>query len=283
MSSKLLTKEERERILKTLEVDMEFRYAVAGLIGLDEILKRLDRHEEQLVKILERLDRHEEELKKIWERLGRHEEELRKIWERLDRHEEQLVKIWERLGRHEEELKKIWERLAKIDEEIAKLRKDFLKMVERMDRIETRLTRVERTLEKLTLDIEDEARSIIRYRLRSELGVDMEVTSLQLPDLELNIYGVVGDVCVIGEASVRAGVNALKELLDKVEFLKRRYSEKLRPKTILIIYASLAMPELVEEARKYGVWVLKASGDYHKPDLTKANPHNYAESPPHTL
>jgi len=259
MSSNILTKEERERILKTLEVDMEFRYAVAGLIGLEEILKRLDRHGEQFVRILERLDRHEEQLVRIWERLGKHEEELRKIWEEIAKLREDMIKGFER-----------------HDREIEMLRKDFLKMVERMDRIETRLTRVERTLEKLTLDIEDEARSIIRYRLRSELGVDMEITSLQLPDLELNIYGVRGDVCVIGEASVRASVNTLKELLNKVEFLRRKYPEKLRPRTILIIYASLAMPELVEEARKYGVWVLKASGDYHKPDLTKANPHNYA-------
>jgi len=38
----LLTKEEKLMILKTLEEDSEFRYAMAGAIGLSEILKRLD-------------------------------------------------------------------------------------------------------------------------------------------------------------------------------------------------------------------------------------------------
>ena len=38
-------------VLRLLREDLEFRYAVAGLIGLDEILRRLDRHEEELVKL----------------------------------------------------------------------------------------------------------------------------------------------------------------------------------------------------------------------------------------
>lgn len=43
----------KEEFLSLLERDKEFRYAVAGLIGLEEILRRLDRHEEELVKLRE--------------------------------------------------------------------------------------------------------------------------------------------------------------------------------------------------------------------------------------
>ncbi|MGY0288408.1 MAG: hypothetical protein ACUX7D_06600 [Candidatus Methanodesulfokora washburnensis] len=52
MSSQL-----KRRFLKLLKEDEEFRYAVAGLLGLEEILKRLDRHEEQLVKLREDMNR----------------------------------------------------------------------------------------------------------------------------------------------------------------------------------------------------------------------------------
>jgi hypothetical protein len=38
-----LSKKEKERILKALEVDDEFRYEVAELIGASDILKRLDK------------------------------------------------------------------------------------------------------------------------------------------------------------------------------------------------------------------------------------------------
>ena len=52
MSSQL-----KQRLLKLLKEDEEFRYAVAGLLGLEEILKRLDKHEEQLVKLREDMNR----------------------------------------------------------------------------------------------------------------------------------------------------------------------------------------------------------------------------------
>jgi hypothetical protein len=43
----------KSRILRLLKEDEEFRYAVAGLLGLEEILKRLDRNEQELVRLRE--------------------------------------------------------------------------------------------------------------------------------------------------------------------------------------------------------------------------------------
>jgi len=252
MSSKLLTKEERERILKTLEVDMEFRYAVAGLIGLDEILKRLDRHEEELKRFREDFNRAIQLFEKRFEEINKRFEEINRRFEEIDGRFEDVNKRFEEINRRFEEIDK-----------------RFDVVEENLDKMNTRLSRVERTLEKLTLDIEEEARSIIRYRLRNELGIDIELASLHLPDVEINIYGCKDDICVVGEASVRAGANILSELLNKVEDLKKRYPDKLKSKTILVIYASLAMPELIGEAKKHGVWVLKATEDYYKPDLAK--------------
>jgi hypothetical protein len=120
-------------------------------------------------------------------------------------------------------------------------------------------------LEKLTIDVEDEARSFLKHRLR-ELGLSVDLTSLILPDLELNIYGVSGDVCVIGEATVRAGVSILEDLMGKFEKLKKMYPDRLRRKIILVIYASLPTVELIEEAKKRGIWLLKATEEFHKPE-----------------
>ena len=89
----------KREILRLLKEDPEFRYAVAGLIGLEEILKRLDRHGEELVRlredmneVLRRLDRHEEILIK-------HGEELVKLREVSNKHGEELVKLREDLNR----------------------------------------------------------------------------------------------------------------------------------------------------------------------------------------
>jgi len=263
----------KSRILRLLKEDEEFRYAVAGLIGLEEILKRLDRHEEELKKLREDMirgfERHDKEIAELRQEMNRLREDMVKGFERHDKElarlREDMVKGFERydreLARLREDMMKGFER---HDIELERLREDFNRAFEAVDR---RLSRVERTLEKLTLDVEDEARSIVRHRLKEELGLDVELNPLILPDLELNIYGTAGEVCIVGEASVRAGISVLKDLIDKLEDLKNKHPDKLKPKTILIIYTSLATPELVEEARKKNIWILKANQDYYKPNL----------------
>ncbi|MEM4574475.1 MAG: hypothetical protein QXF45_08065 [Candidatus Caldarchaeum sp.] len=52
----------KKTIFKLLKEDEEFRYAVAGLLGLEEILKRLDRHEAELASIREETNRLREDM-----------------------------------------------------------------------------------------------------------------------------------------------------------------------------------------------------------------------------
>ena len=47
-----------------------------------------------------------------------------------------------------------------------KLREDFNRMLLRIEGMDGRLGRVERALEKLTIDVEDEAKSVLKARLR---------------------------------------------------------------------------------------------------------------------
>lgn len=70
---------------------------------------------------------------------------------------------------------------------------------------------------------------------------------------------------VVGEAKVRASSIAIDELNEGVEALRRVLPNKLRPRVLRVVYASLAMPDLVERAEREGVWVLRAIGDVVKP------------------
>ena len=89
----------KSRILKLLREDEEFRYAVAGLIGLDEILKRLDRHESHIIEILKRLDRHEERFLRIEQEIGRIWQEIEKLREDMNRLREDMMKGFEAVNR----------------------------------------------------------------------------------------------------------------------------------------------------------------------------------------
>ncbi|MEM2941744.1 MAG: hypothetical protein QW304_09395, partial [Thermoproteota archaeon] len=133
----------KREFLELLDKDIEFRYAVAGYLGLSEILKRLDTLTEEQTRLAEEQVRHGVDIKAVME---------------------EQTKIWE---------------------EIQKLREDFNRGFKQLD---ARLSRVELTLEKITLDIEEEARIVVKYRLR-DLGYDIEVGSLILPDMEINLYG----------------------------------------------------------------------------------------------
>ena len=63
----------KKEFLELLEKDTEFRYTVAGYLGLSEILKRLDRLEEGQNKLWENQNR-------LWEGQNRLWEEIRKLW-----------------------------------------------------------------------------------------------------------------------------------------------------------------------------------------------------------
>ncbi len=63
----------KSELLRLLREDLEFRYAVVGLLELEEILRRLDRYEERMARIEEEIDsgfkRNEEELRRLREDL----------------------------------------------------------------------------------------------------------------------------------------------------------------------------------------------------------------------
>ncbi|MCS7127598.1 MAG: hypothetical protein NZ953_04345, partial [Thaumarchaeota archaeon] len=67
MSWKEMAAELKKEILRLLKEDLEFRYAVAGLLGLEEVLRRLDRIEENIFRLWEEIRALREETRKLWE------------------------------------------------------------------------------------------------------------------------------------------------------------------------------------------------------------------------
>jgi hypothetical protein len=57
----------KKEVLRLLREDEEFRYTVAGLIGLTEVLKRMDRLEAELVKLREEMVELREDMNKLRE------------------------------------------------------------------------------------------------------------------------------------------------------------------------------------------------------------------------
>ena len=163
----------KKEILKLLKEDEEFRYAVAGLIGLDKILDELKKLWEEIKALREGQEKLWEENRRIWEEikaLRENQEKLwksiEKLWEKYDqlaKGQEKLwgkydqlakdqEKLWEKydqLARGQEKLwekydqlakgqEKLWEENRKIWEEIKALREDFSAMNRKLDALGAR-------------------------------------------------------------------------------------------------------------------------------------------------
>jgi len=84
----------KQRFLKLLKEDEEFRYTVAGYLGLEEILRRLDRHEEQLVKLREDMNKLREDMNKLREDMNKLREDMIRGFDLIERRISALGARW---------------------------------------------------------------------------------------------------------------------------------------------------------------------------------------------
>ena len=134
-----LSNVEKERILRALEEDREFRYALMGLLGFKEILERFAKLEERQQRLEERQQRLEERFTRLEERFARIEEKYQEL-------EERFTKLEERQQRLEEKFAKLEERFARLEERYQELEKRFAGIEERQQRLEERQQKLEERL-----------------------------------------------------------------------------------------------------------------------------------------
>ncbi len=123
MTYKSLSGEEKQRILRALEEDREFRYALMGLLGYREVLDRITKLEERFAQLEERFMRLEERQQRLEERQQRLEERQQKLEERFARLEERFLRLEERQQKLEERQQRLEERQQRLEEEIISLRR----------------------------------------------------------------------------------------------------------------------------------------------------------------
>ena len=92
-----LSKEEKARILKALETDLEFRYAVMAALGYKEILDRLDRHEEHIKNIEENIKNILQEIKSLREEQIKISKEIRSLRKEQISLRQEVVEIFRKI------------------------------------------------------------------------------------------------------------------------------------------------------------------------------------------
>ncbi len=218
----------KSRMLRMLKEDEEFRYAVAGLIGLEEILKRLDRHED--------------EVRRVWQ-------EIEKLREDTNKLREDMMKGFEK---HEE-------RFARIEQELVRLREDMMRGFELMDK---RITRLENLISAIGarwgIMAEDAFKEGLRGILEKEFGVKVERWVTR--DEEGLVYGFSSVIEV--DIAIKDGKIMLIEISSSVDkskvaaFLRKAqlYERKtgIKPDRLVMV-TPYAEDAAIKAAREMGV------------------------------
>ena len=242
-----LTVKEKERLLKALEEDREFRYAMMGLLGFKEVLDRITKLEEGHKEILERIVKIEERQQKLEERFAKLEERQQKLEERFAQLEERFAKLEERFAKLEErfiqleEQQQLEERLLRVEEELVRLRR--LWEASRRDigaLAEVLYTRV--AWEYLRDELGERGERILRKRRNAVIeGIEVYM----LVETIRAYYAV--------EVKVQPNHHDVREVASKVAELKSKLGKEVVP----VLAGTWVGNELRQLAEKYGVKIVE--------------------------
>jgi len=231
MSEKL-----KKEFIELLERDREFRYTVAGYLGLSEILKRLDRLEEGQ--------------NKLWENQNRLWEGQAKLWEEVRSLREGQNKLWEEVKSLREGQNRLWEGQAKLWDEVKSLREGQNRLWDEVRRMRRCMVSGFRELKSsLGVAFEDHAASFLELILEEmgypEAKVEKKIFVHDGEIVEVNLF--CEKPLVVGEATVsvkdaREAEAEVEKLLKRAKVVEEKYG---KPEMIIL---SVARP--TEEAVK---------------------------------
>ncbi|MCS7141273.1 MAG: hypothetical protein NZ888_03710 [Candidatus Nitrosocaldus sp.] len=223
-----MLRELRKNILRLLKEDEEFRYAVAGLIGLEDIRSSLKRLDDAVARLVETQS-------KVETRLTGVEGEVKGLKDRVERVETKITGV-------EGEVKGLKDRVERVEKRFDGLEGALYHGFEQLGRF-------------AGVSLEELVRSIMtkNMRDRGELREGKAITSLNIDGEEIDVF--CDDPLIVGEVTSYAdSVEEVDKLMKKVNIVRERYGREPARKILIIssVKADAAEP-IADKAREYGV------------------------------
>ncbi len=182
----------KSEFLKLLDKDIEFRYAVAGYLGISEILKKIDAFIEEQRKLWESQNKLREDLNKLIESQNKLWESNNKLWESQNQLREDFNRLIENQNKLWESQNKLWESHNRLWESNNKLREDLNKLIESQNKLWENQNKLWESSNKLWEEVKNLRKDFLR--------------------LDRNIRALGARWGVMAESAFR---NSLKGLLEK--------------------------------------------------------------------
>ncbi len=243
-----MSNELKKSIIKLLEEDKEFRYEVAGLLGInrldkiEEALVRLTdtitvlkdiqaKSEARLTKIEERLEEHDRKFNEILAEIARLREEQNKLREDM---KDEFAKVWQEITRLREDMNKGF---TKVWDEFAKLRKEMGILSDRFG-----VTLEDIVVTKLPLLLQKEGIIINREDIKARYLIPINGKKVEV---DIYVEGRINgrNVKIIGE---------VKSRIDKSD-VNRFYNRFRRYDAYKFIFGHTIRPDAEVKAKELGI------------------------------
>lgn len=97
----------KEEFLKLLREDVEFRYAVIGIIGLEEVIRRIDKNTEAILNLQEQVVKHSEVIRAL-------QEQVKTLQGQVVESTKAILRLQEQVARHSEAILALQRSIEKI-------------------------------------------------------------------------------------------------------------------------------------------------------------------------
>ena len=237
-----MLKELRKNILRLLKEDEEFRYAVAGLIGLEDIRASMKRLEEAISMLAEVQASMISRLDKVEASVG----ELK----------DKVSGVEASVGELKDKVSGVEARLDKVKTSVGELKDKVSTLEERFNGLEGALYYGFDQLGRFAgVSPEELVRGIMTKNMQKnvELSQDKAITSIRLDGEEIDLF--CDEPLIVGEVTSYAeSVEEVDKLLTKVNIVRDRYGREPARKILIISSVKKEIADLIaDKAKKSGI------------------------------
>ncbi len=283
----------KKKIIKLLEEDREFRYTVAGYLGLSEILENIEKIWQNISKIWEEIKAMRESQEKLWEEVKSLREGQEKLWEEVRALREGQNRLWEGQERLWEEVKALREGQNRLWDEVRALREGQNRLWDEVKALREGQERLWEGHSKLWEEVRNlkiAQEKTYRYmtsgfrELRTLLGSSFESYTAAFTELLLEEMGypearvgrkyllydreivevdlfcekplVVGEV-TLNIRTLEEANREMDKLLKRIKIVEEIYKEK---PVVTLLYVLKVAPEIIDTLRtmmeKHGIKII---------------------------
>jgi len=251
----------KSRILELLKRDEEFRYAVAGLIGLDRVLNELRMLREDFNKLYEKSLEHDKRFEAIERKLLEHGKRLEAIERKLLEHDKRFEAIERKLLEHDKRFEAIERKLMEHDERFKAIERKLVEHDERFEELSRSMGNLEKRVSRVELEVGALNEAFYCRTLWEDLKEEIQGSgekillkrrNARVDGEEVDLLVVTDRRVYIVEAETKPRHRDVRRLLAKAEAARRLYEGK---EVVPVLVGSMIGREVEEYALEKGVRV----------------------------